>query len=263
MSSLNIVRHGAGEPLLMITGVSGTHASWGSVFLGELAMRFTCITYDHRGIGFSAPDDREFCVRDLAADALAVLDELELDRAHVFGVSMGGMVAQEFALAYPDRVGSLTLGCTACGGGEAMLSDEFLEPVRKAWAVGDAERAIRTMFEATVSPAFASDPNHFEAFRESALAAPVARSTIERQVLATNRHDCRSRIARLTHPPLVIHGELDEVIPIDEGRLLTELAPGARLVELSGVGHGFWWEQPTFVAGLINDHANDTVGRMN
>ena len=122
---LHYLRRGEGEALLLIQGMSGTHLSWGEPFEAALAgAGLELITYDHRGVGHSARVDEGFSIVELADDAAGLLDALELERAHVLGISMGGMVAQELALRHPQRVRTLTLGCTYCGGPEGRLAGD-------------------------------------------------------------------------------------------------------------------------------------------
>src|SRR5919202_1408453 len=98
--------------------------AWGEPFLTELERDFDCIVYDHRGIGFSGAVQDVFTLAELASDAVELLGELDVDTAHVVGISMGGMVAQELALNHPSRVRTLTLGCTYCGGPGSRLGSE-------------------------------------------------------------------------------------------------------------------------------------------
>jgi 3-oxoadipate enol-lactonase len=113
---LDYERSGSGPPLLAIMGMSGTALHWGEPFLGALRDDFEVIVYDHRGVGASSRLEGALTIVQLAEDAAGLLAALELDSAHVLGISMGGMVAQELALAHPERVRTLTLGCTYCGG---------------------------------------------------------------------------------------------------------------------------------------------------
>ena len=113
---LDYERTGAGEPLLLIMGMSGTALHWGEPFLAELRRDFEVIAYDHRGVGQSSRLEGPLSIAGLAEDAAALLEALELGSAHVLGISMGGMVAQELVLAHPERVRTLTLGCTYCCG---------------------------------------------------------------------------------------------------------------------------------------------------
>src|SRR4051794_38173662 len=149
---------GAGEPLLLIMGMSGTHLSWGDPFLEALRRDFEVAVYDHRGIGRSGPAAAGYSIADLADDAAGVLDALGWEKAHVVGISMGGMVAQELALAHFDRVRTLTLGCTYAGGeGSSMASPAVLARLQGSWASGDREQALRTAWEVNVSRAFAGE----------------------------------------------------------------------------------------------------------
>src|SRR5688500_3738894 len=106
-NDLHYVERGDGEPLLLIMGLSGTHLAWGDPFVDALAADFTVIAYDHRGVGRSSRIDEPFTLVQLADDAAALMDGLGLESAHVLGVSMGGMVAQELALRRPDRIRTL------------------------------------------------------------------------------------------------------------------------------------------------------------
>jgi 3-oxoadipate enol-lactonase len=121
-TDLYFERRGTGEPLLLIQGLGGNSLHWGEGFLGALEEDFELILYDHRGAGRSGALTGACTIARLADDALALLDALGLAAAHVVGISMGGMVAQELALRAPERVRTLTLGCTFPGGPEAIAT---------------------------------------------------------------------------------------------------------------------------------------------
>lgn len=250
-------RSGAGtEPLLLIQGMSGTHLAWGEPFVSALERDFDVVAYDHRGIGRSDPVSAPFTIAELAQDAAGLLDELGWETAHVVGISMGGMVAQELALAHPERIRTLTLGCTYCGGEGAQLAPPAtIEKLAAGMQSGDRELAIRNAFEVNVSAAFAQQPGAYEAFRAMAKALPAPVPVIMLQMQAIAGHDTSARLPSLAVPTLVVHGDEDAMLPVGNGRMIAALIPGARLEVLSGVGHMFWWEQPVVSAQLVRSHA--------
>ena len=156
--TINYVRRGEGDPLLLIQGMSGTHVSWGEAFRGALEASFDVVAFDNRGIGLSAPIDGPFTIAEMAQDTAELLAALEIERAHVVGISMGGMIAQELALAHPERLRSLTLGCTYCGGpGSTLMPEENARKLMGGLASGDREQAIRAGYEVNLSPSFRAD----------------------------------------------------------------------------------------------------------
>ncbi|WP_372791088.1 alpha/beta fold hydrolase [Paraconexibacter sp.] len=254
--TLHAVRRGTGEPLLLIQGMSGTHASWGEAFLSALDPAFEHVSYDHRGIGRSDPAPEPFSIGDLADDALALMDAAGMDRAHVMGISMGGMVAQELVLRAPDRVSSLTLGCTYSGGdGSAMAGPETIQKLSAGMMSGDRELAIRTGYELNVSPGFAADDANWAAFYEMATGTPASIATIMLQMQAIGVHDTLERLSSVAAPTLVVHGDADEMLPVSNAHLIAGAIPDARVEILEGVGHMFWWERPEESAALLREHA--------
>jgi pimeloyl-ACP methyl ester carboxylesterase len=253
---LDYERSGEGPPLLMIMGMSGTALSWGEPFLSDLRRDFDVIAYDHRGIGASSHLDGPITIREMAQDAAGLLAALELDSAHVLGISMGGMIAQELALAAPERIRTLTLGCTYCGGeGSSMAAPAALQRLTEAMMSGDRERALRASWEINVSPAFAQDADAYSRFVAIAMRRAVAVPVIMAQMQACAAHDTNARLGQLELPTLVVHGTVDELLPVANGRLIAERIPGARLEILDDVGHLFFWERPQLAAELLRAHA--------
>lgn len=260
-TELHWERAGSGEPLLLIQGMGGTHLSWGPPFKGLLDESFDVIAFDNRGIGLSDPFDGSFTIAEMAEDAAALLDELGVESAHVVGISMGGMIAQELALAQPQRLRSLTLGCTYCGGeGSRLMPRESVEKLATAMASGNRDEAIRASYEVNLSPAFRADESAYAAFHEMATEVPAAKRTIELQAQAIFGHDTSGRLGEISTPTLIVHGTEDGVLPIDNGRQIAALMPEARLEILEGVGHMFWWEQPQRSAELVREHALAAAG---
>ncbi|HTD09601.1 MAG TPA: alpha/beta hydrolase [Solirubrobacteraceae bacterium] len=253
---LDYERTGSGPPLLAIMGMSGTALHWGEPFLGPLREHFDVIAYDHRGVGASSRLEGELTTAQMAEDAAALLRALELDSAHVLGISMGGMIAQELALAHPDRIRTLTLGCTYCGGeGSALAAPEALQRLTEAMMSGDRTRALRAGWEINVSPAMAADDEAYARFEAIAHRRAVSMPVIMAQMQACAAHNTNARLAELELPALVIHGTVDELLPVQNGRLIAARIPGSQLEILEDVGHLFFWERPELSAELIRTHA--------
>jgi pimeloyl-ACP methyl ester carboxylesterase len=251
---LSYERGGSGPPLLLIMGMSGTFAHWGQPFLDLLRESFEVVVYDHRGVGQSSPLQGELTTAQLAQDAAALLAALELDSAHVLGISMGGMVAQELALAQPARVRTLTLGCTYCGGpGSVLMPPATLQRLAAAMSSGDRALALRAAWETNISAPFvAAHPDAFAVFR-TIRAVPVP--VIMAQMQACAAHDTSARLHQLRMPTLVVHGTADEILPVANAPVIHERIPGSRLEILDGIGHLFFWEVPERAAALVREHA--------
>lgn len=255
-AELHYERAGSGEPLLLIQGMSGTHVAWGEPFLAPLREAFDVIAFDNRGIGLSAPIDGPFTISEMAEDAAGLLDELGIESAHVVGISMGGMIAQDLVLAHPERLRSLTLGCTYCGGpGSMLMPQENLEKLAAGMSSGDRDKAIRASWEVNLSPAFRADEDRYAAFHEMATSVPAAKQTIELQVQAIFGHDNSARLGEISTSTQIVHGTEDGVLPYANAELIASLMPAAGLEPLQGVGHMFWWEQPERSAELVREHA--------
>lgn len=254
-TELHYVRAGSGEPMLLIQGMSATHMTWGRPFLAPLEESFDVVAFDNRGMGLSGPAELPFEIADLAGDALALLDALEIERAHLVGISMGGMIAQELLLAHPERIRTLSLGATYCGGPEGtLMAAADLEMLGTAMASGDRTQVFRAMWEINLSPAFRADDARFEGFCEMASALPAPKEVILQQMRACAAHDTSARLEPGEVPTQVIHGTADRLLGVDNGIQIAALL-GVEPQLLDGVGHMFWWEQPERAAALVRDHA--------
>jgi pimeloyl-ACP methyl ester carboxylesterase len=248
-------RRGSGEPMLLLQGLGGNSLHWGGGFLSALEDMFELVLYDHRGAGRSGPLTAECTIAALAGDAAALLDALAIDSAHVVGISMGGMVAQELALAHPERVRTLTLGCTFPGGPEAKMTDmAVVSMLAEAVLSGDGERATRAGYEVMIAPEYAADPANYALYAEVAALYPAPLPVLMAQLQAIGGHDTSARLAGIQAPTLVVHGTADRLMESVNGELLARLIPGARLELLDGAGHMFFWEQPERSAQLVREH---------
>jgi pimeloyl-ACP methyl ester carboxylesterase len=243
-----------GEPLLLIMGMAGHKALWRDDFLDLLAADFDVVAYDHRGIGESSDVPGPFSINDLTDDAAALLDGLGWDSAHVFGISMGGMVAQEFALSHRARVRKLVLGCTYCGGPSSSLDAPGPMRMMAAMNSGNAEDAIRAGFLANLSPTWTGEETHWPEFSRIALSERVPVPVVMRQAQAAFAHNTAARLPAISAPTLVIAGTADEMLGYANNEVVASLIPSASLLSLPDVGHLFWWERPEQTADAIREH---------
>jgi 3-oxoadipate enol-lactonase len=254
-TELHYERSGGGEPMLLIQGMSATHLAWGRPFLERLEPSFECVVFDNRGMGRSGHAELPFGASDMAEDAVALLDALEIETAHVVGISMGGAIAQELALSHPERIRTLTLGATFCGGPEGtLMAPEDLQMLGAAYASGEPEQVFRAMWEINLSPTHRADDSRFDAFREMGSSLPAPRAVVMQQMRACAELDTSGRLDRIDLPTLVVHGTADRLIKVDNGKLIARLIP-APIELLEDVGHMFWWEQPERSAELVREHA--------
>jgi pimeloyl-ACP methyl ester carboxylesterase len=231
---------GSCEPLLLIMGLSYPSYMWHRT-RPLLAKRFHTIALDNRGVGQSDVPSGPYSIALMASDAAAVLDAARVQSAHVFGVSMGGMIAQEFALQYPDRVLSLILGCTAAGGSHAVQAEPaaLQTLMRQGMTPDQAKEAIIPFIYDAATPRERIDEDM--AIRTKWYPTPQGYMS---QLQGIMGWEAYSRIAQITAPTLVIHGETDRLVPVANGRLIAERIPGARLVLIPHASHIFETDQP-------------------
>ncbi len=240
---LHVERDGAGEPLLWITGFAISSEIFSPV-IPLYAGQFDCIRYDNRGAGRSPAPWRLTSIPELAGDAVRLLDALGLDSAHAYGLSMGGMVAQEVALRFPDRVRALILGGTTHGGPRAVLPSPRIAAALTSRAAPAAVRA-ELVGRALFSDDFRRrEPELVRHYLELLARDRVSGRGLVSHLTASACHDTRSRLGRIVAPTLVLHGEQDTLTPVVNARLLAAAVPDATLAVLPGTGHAYLLEQP-------------------
>ena len=249
-------RRGNGAPLLLIHGLGYARWGWEPV-LPELAEQFDVILFDNRGIGESDAPPGPYTVAEMAADAVQVLDEAGVARAHVVGTSLGGMIAQELALAYPERVDRLVLACTTPGGQKAHPMPQVTVALMAEAATLEPAVALRRFVENALAPATVeAHPEIVEQIMAHRLATAQQPAAWAAQASAGATFDAYDRLGGLAAPTLVQHGDEDVVVDPRNADLLVELLPDARLERVPG-GHLFFWEAPeqfvSSVAAFLED----------
>jgi 3-oxoadipate enol-lactonase len=231
---------GQGAPVLLIMGLGYTSDMWHRT-RPALAQHFRTIAFDNRGVGRSDVPPGPYSIATMASDAAAVLDAAGIPRAHVFGVSMGGMTAQEFALQYPAKTHSLILGCTSPGGPSAVRAESKVIDVlfARGMTPEQARDAVLPYIYAAATPREKIDEDI--RVRQPWFPTPAGYLAQLQAILAWESY---SRIARIIAPTLVIHGKSDALVPPGNGELIAKRIPGSKLVLLEHASHLFLTDQP-------------------
>ena len=242
---------GQGDPLLLITGLAATMDLWDPVLLAELAAHYTVILFDNRGMGGTAAPPGEFSIEQLADDTEGLMRALGFEQAHVLGYSMGGYVAQELVLKYPERVARLVLLGTGCGGAEGIPPRP--EVLR---ALTDLSGSLAEVLQRVISVLVPEDwSRSHRAYLESILtrpSAPPSPESIARQQRAMDRWPgtCE-RLPQVSRPTLVLSGTVDQVLAPANAIVLVNRIPGAWLAQFPGGGHGMQYQYPKQIAATI------------
>ena len=253
---------GEGEPLLLITGLGGDHLSWGEQ-VDAFATHYRTIAFDNRDSGQSSECPEGYEVTDMADDALALADAIGLEGFHLLGVSLGGAIAQELALAVPERVHTLTLAMT--WGGDGHWGRVRGRLMANAAVRTPPEEHVEQLLLTCLSEELFEDPERVAYFRALALENPYPQSdeAFARQAQAVGRHDARGRLGGLDLPVHVIGAERDLMTPVWKSHELAELIPGARLTIIPGGTHAVNMERAEefneAVLGFLDEHAGSSA----
>ena len=242
---------GSGPALALLHGLQGDSSNFAQM-VPELARHFTVLTFDQRGSGWSDKPGHPYSIATYADDTAALMDALDIAQAHVLGMSMGGMIAQEFALRHPQRLNSLVLGCTTPGGPNAAKLEGAVRDSTYERAELSAEERARRLAEAGFTEAFLqSHPEALEALIQARRERPLDVDALERRIAAIDAHDTFDRLGNITAPTLVITGRPDKIINADNSTILAEHIPDARLEVIEPAGHLFWLERPRETLDLV------------
>jgi 3-oxoadipate enol-lactonase len=239
---------GSGEPLLLIMGLGFSSGMWHHIE-SELAKRFRVIVFDNRGIGRSEAPPGPILMPDMAEDAMAVLDAAGVESAFVFGLSMGGIIAQELALQYPRRVRALILGATVCGGPHVVQAKPEVRETLIRRASMPIEQGIRVMFP------YIYDVSTPAARIEADVAVRRANfpdpDVYLRQLEGILLWQSCDRLHEIVSPTLILHGENDELVPPANAHLLAQHIKQSRLCLIPNASHVFITDRPDQTVQLI------------
>jgi 3-oxoadipate enol-lactonase len=230
---------GQGAPILLIMGLGYPSSLWHRA-RPVLAQRYRTVAFDNRGAGLSDVPPGPYSIATMASDAAMVLEAAGVARAHVFGISMGGMIAQEFALQYPERTGSLILGCTSAGGPSAVRAESRVADILmvRGMTLEQAREAILPYIYDPATPRERIEEDL--SLRRRWLPSMEGYMAQLQGILAWEAY---SRIAQITAPTLVIHGKSDALVPPGNGELIAGRIPGSKLVLLEHASHLFLTDQ--------------------
>lgn len=248
---INFQVQGSGEPLVLLGGLGADMFLWFRQ-IPELSKTFRVIAYDSRGAGESSKPDKPYSIELFAADAVGLLNELGIDRASIVGASLGGLVAQELALNYQDRVKKLVLVCTAPKRPRPRLRDlpAILMTMRRS---GDPATDIRRSFKLFTTPEwFESHGDLVQQYVDWRVAHPQPPFAYKRQQDATQDYNTENRVGQIKAPTLIIHGEEDRVVPLKNAQWLAEHIPGAKL-SLIHAGHAVNIEQAEWFNRIVSE----------
>jgi 3-oxoadipate enol-lactonase len=229
--------HGRGEPLVMVCGASATTESY-TLLAPLFSRQFRVVLFDNRGTGQTDAPDILYSTGMMADDLAGLLDFLGIYSVHIYGQSMGGMIAQEFALRYPERVKSLVLQSTYCGGTGSLPINEskrFNPELRPKMTL---EELGRETLQLCVTPGFMDKhPNVARRLMEAMMKQSLPVHGALRQAQAVKSHDTYQRLPEIILPTLVLAGDEDAAMPVENSRMIAARVPQAELVIFKGAGH--------------------------
>jgi len=246
--------HGEGFPLIMITGFAGNIDWWDPRMVQELSKKFKIIMFDNRGAGRTDISDRKYTIRLFADDTAGLMDTLGISRAYVFGVSMGGMIAQELVLNYPEKVEKLVLCSTYCGGTKAVQpSQEALGLLMVDRSALSPEQIARRAIPILLTEDFIKkNPDFAELMIQQILKAPISNEAFMQQAIAITEFDTYDRLSQIRTPTLILHGKQDILIPPENGSILAKAIPNAKLVYFKNSSHGIVEEMEKMIPILLD-----------
>lgn len=238
---INYQIQGQGDPLVLIMGLGFSLLDWGTEFPTALAQHYKVILFDNRDAGQTSHSQQTYTIAQMADDTANLLVALGEPKAHIFGISMGGMIAQHFALNHPDKLNKLMLGCTAAGGTcsefgnvSGLLTGNILDLLFTPGFINSHQSDLTTFLQTTA-------PFHSQG------------TALQRQLQAMSTHDTCNLLGKITAPTLVMTGDRDRVIPPQNSDFLAKTIPNAKLETITDAAHAFCFSHPIATATtLIN-----------
>jgi pimeloyl-ACP methyl ester carboxylesterase len=252
---------GEGTPLALLCGFTLSSDTWEAELINQLADHHKLVLFDYRGTGRSAKPAEEYSIKTMADDLAGLLDTIKIRGTHVFGHSMGGIVAQEFALNHPDKVMKLILGCTYCGGkknvSSRMVFDLFEDLSEGSFPEMPRDEFLDFFLGLAYSSNFLKEnkENIIERLFENKYPSPP--DTWIKHAKAVMNFDNFERLGEIKKPTLIIHGEEDDFVAPYNSKILHRKIPDSKLVTLKDAGHVFIVEAREKAVKLIIDYLSE------
>ncbi len=252
---INYQVSGSGEPLVMVRGYGSHLGWWNPEFVSILEKNFQVILYDHRGTGHSLHVSGDYSILTLAEDAAGLIEKLGMGKVNVFGLSLGGMVAQELAINWPDRVKTLVLGSTHCGGSALIPpTPEVMQRMLARAQEGDHEPVDENWLAIAFTPSFPlENPTAIREYLERAENLPTEPGIMALQVKAAAEFDACDRDPAIAAPTWILHSQFDAIVPVGNAFVLQSRIPFSRLVILPALGHDFPAQSPSYAGWLLTN----------
>lgn len=237
---INYQIQGSGSPLLMIMGLSFSLLDWGKKFIDLLSQNYQLILFDNRDAGLTSQSPRSYDIVNMADDTAGLLEALDINKAHVFGVSMGGAIAQQFALKYPNKLNKLILGCTMAGGTcsqfgdiSGLMNGDFLELLFTPTFINNNRQELQEFLKETT-------PLHSQ------------NEALQRQLQAFATHNTCDTLSNIKAHTLILTGNKDIVIPAINSDVMAKKIPNAKLEVIADAAHGLFYSHADTTAQLIH-----------
>jgi 3-oxoadipate enol-lactonase len=245
---------GSGPPLVLIMGYRLNSSAWPAEFVEGLTERFTLVLFDNRGTGRSDKPTSGYALSNMADDVIGLLDYLGITQSNVLGYSMGGAIAQELVCNYPERVSSLVLFSTLCGGPRATYASPTAMRIMHNLEGMTPAEAARRIWAVTYEPGYlAANRDKIERQMQREIENPTPLHAADLQFQALVEFDSSKALSNVRARALVVTGDRDQLIPPRNSEVLADLIPQARLTILRGYGHRAIWEAPKRCVALVAD----------
>lgn len=243
-----------GQAIVLVMGLGWDMTGWDGML--SYLEQYRVLRIDNRGAGLSDAPDQPYSILMMARDVIAAMDAVGFERAHIYGASLGSMIAQEIALSFPDRVVSLVLGCPSPGVVSVPGSIGLLRVLATRTRVS-RERAL-----AMAAPYLVHRASSIAVLEEwERTRIPSTPVGYKRQLRAVLRWTSVTRLKRLRVPTLIVHGDRDRLLPSANGRLIARLIPGARLHMIPECGHVYSADAPAEAAGAVMGFLKEQAAR--